>query len=138
MQNRKVRQRWRQMMGNMDGTGWSGRCGALLAWALAAVVGSVLAGCGASEEDKRREEAATLTRLGEKYVREKVREPASAQFRNQFIGKQGAPCGEVNAKDAFGAYIGYQRYISVARDLTMLAQDEPPAEFEASWAQLCR
>jgi hypothetical protein len=112
------------------------------AWALAALVaatlGAGLAACGKSEEQKRREEAATLTRLGEKYVREKVLEPASAQFRNQFIGKKGAPCGEVNAKDAFGAYIGYQRYISVARDLTLLAQDVAPAEFEASWTQLCQ
>ncbi len=109
-----------------------------LAASMAAALGAGLAACGQSEEQKRREEAATLTRLGEKYVREKVRDPASAQFRNQFIGKQGAPCGEVNAKDAFGAYIGYQRYISVARDLTLLAQDVAPAEFEASWSQLCR
>jgi hypothetical protein len=110
------------------------------AWtlAIAAALGAGLGACGKSEDQKRREEAATLTRLGEKYVREKVLEPASAQFRNQFIGKQGAPCGEVNAKDAFGAYIGYQRYISVARDLTLLAQDVAPAEFEASWAQLCQ
>jgi hypothetical protein len=97
-----------------------------------------LAACGKTAEQKQREEAATLTTLGEKYVREKVLEPAQAQFRNQFIGKGGAPCGEVNAKDAFGAYIGFQRYISVARDLTLLAQDVAPAEFEAQWQQLCR
>jgi hypothetical protein len=97
-----------------------------------------LAACGKTAEQKQREEAATLTTLGEKYVREKVLEPAQAQFRNQFIGKGGAPCGEVNAKDAFGAYIGFQRYISVARDLTLLAQDVAPDEFEAQWQQLCR
>ncbi|RZT11097.1 hypothetical protein SAMN05216319_0426 [Duganella sp. CF402] len=97
-----------------------------------------LAACGKTAEQKQREEAATLTSMGEKYVREKVLEPAQAQFRNQFIGKGGAPCGEVNAKDAFGGYIGFQRYISVARDLTLLAQDVAPAEFEAQWQQLCR
>ncbi|WP_343729187.1 hypothetical protein [Duganella sp.] len=97
-----------------------------------------LGACGKTAEQKQREEAAALTTLGEKYVREKVLEPTQAQFRNQFIGKGGAPCGEVNAKDAFGGYIGFQRYISVARDLTVLAQDVPPAEFEAQWRQLCR
>jgi len=97
-----------------------------------------LAACGKTAEQKQREEAAALTSLGEKYVREKVLEPSQAQFRNQFVGKGGAPCGEVNAKDAFGAYIGFQRYISVARDLTLLAQDVAPAEFEAQWRQLCR
>jgi hypothetical protein len=97
-----------------------------------------LTACGKTAEQKQREEAATLTSMGEKYVREKVLEPAQAQFRNQFIGKGGAPCGEVNAKDAFGGYIGFQRYISVARDLTLLAQDVAPAEFETQWQQLCR
>ncbi|MBV7536743.1 hypothetical protein KW842_13295 [Duganella sp. sic0402] len=97
-----------------------------------------LAACGKSAEQKQREETAVLTSQGEKYVREKVLEPSQAQFRNQFIGKGGAPCGEVNAKDAFGAYIGFQRYISVARDLTLLAQDVSPAEFDVQWQQLCR
>lgn len=105
---------------------------------VAGLVCVCLAACGKSEAQRQRESAATLTSLGEKYVKEKILEPSSAQFRNQFIGKKGAPCGEVNAKDAFGAYIGFQRYISVARDLTLLAQDVAPAEFEASWAQLCR
>ncbi|HJU99315.1 MAG TPA: hypothetical protein VJ752_02055 [Burkholderiaceae bacterium] len=105
---------------------------------LAVSVCASLAACGKSEAQRQQESAATMTSLGEKYVKEKILEPSSAQFRNQFIGKKGAPCGEVNAKDAFGAYIGFQRYISVARDLTLLAQDVAPAEFEASWAQLCR
>jgi hypothetical protein len=97
-----------------------------------------LAACGKSAEQKQREDMALLSSQGEKYVREKILEPSQAQFRNQFIGKGGAPCGEVNAKDAFGAYIGFQRYISVARELTLLAQDVSPAEFDAQWQQLCR
>ncbi|KQQ45877.1 hypothetical protein ASF61_19720 [Duganella sp. Leaf126] len=104
--------------------------------ALAALLATT--GCGESKAQKRQQEASAVIAMGEKYVREKVREPNAAQFRNQFIGKGGAPCGEVNAKDAFGAYLGYQRYISVARELTMLAQDMPPAEFEESWREMCR
>ncbi|MYM31462.1 hypothetical protein GTP58_24310 [Duganella sp. CY15W] len=113
-----------------------------LATTIAALAGLIalaaLGACGKTAEQKQQEEMATLTSLGEKYVREKVLEPNQARFRNQFIGKGGAPCGEVNAKDAFGGYIGFQRYISVARDLTLLAQDVSPAEFEAQWQQLCR
>jgi curli biogenesis system outer membrane secretion channel CsgG len=101
------------------------RRGALLSVALALL--ACVAACGKTAAQKQQEEAATLTTLGEKYVREKVRDPAS-----------GAPCGEVNAKDAFGTYIGFQRYISVARELTLLAQDVAPAEFEESWRELCR
>jgi hypothetical protein len=99
---------------------------------------ATLSGCGETPAQKKHKEATAIIAMGEKYVKEKIREPASAQFRNQFIGKGGAPCGEVNAKDAFGAYLGYQRYISVARELTMLAQDLPPDEFEESWQEMCR
>jgi hypothetical protein len=112
------------------------RRGAVLPAALALL--ACVAACGKTAAQKQQEEAAALTVQGEKYVREKVRDPGSAQFRNQFIGKGGAPCGEVNAKDAFGAYIGFQRYISVARELTLLAQDVAPADFEESWRELCR
>jgi len=109
-----------------------------LALALLVLVLLTIAGCGETPAQKKHKEAAALIAMGEKYVKEKIREPASAQFRNQFIGKGGAPCGEVNAKDAFGAYLGYQRYISVARELTMLAQDLSPDEFEESWREMCR
>ena len=112
------------------------RFGATLLPALTLML--ALVACGKTAAQKQREDHATLTSLGEKYVKEKILEPAQAQFRNQFIGKGGAPCGEVNAKDAFGAYIGFQRYISVARDLTLLAQDASPEEFEQQWQQLCR
>lgn len=102
-----------------------------------AIIMALLGGCGQKAAHQQREAAAVIS-MGEKYVREKIREPHAAQFRNQFIGRGGAPCGEVNAKDAFGGYIGYQRYISVARELTMLAQDVAPEEFEESWRELCR
>lgn len=112
------------------------RRGAVLSVALTLL--ACVTACGKTAAQKQHEEAAALTIQGEKFVREKVRDPASAQFRNQFIGKGGAPCGEVNAKDAFGAYIGFQRYISVARELTLLAQDVAPADFDESWRELCR
>ena len=111
---------------------WRG-AGLLAVAAMLAIVG-----CGETRAQKKQREASVIISMGEKYVREKIREPASAQFRNQFIGKGGAPCGEVNAKDAFGAYLGYQRYISVARELTMLAQDMPHDEFEESWREMCK
>jgi hypothetical protein len=114
------------------------KAGALLLALLALLVLLAIAACGETPAQKKHREATVLIAMGEKYVKEKIREPALAQFRNQFIGKGGAPCGEVNAKDAFGAYMGYQRYISVARELTMLAQDLPPDEFEESWQELCR
>jgi hypothetical protein len=48
-----------------------------------------------------------------------LREPSSATFRHVFIGKRPPPtktlkiivCGEVNARNAFGGFTGYQAFI---------------------------
>lgn len=58
----------------------------------------VLAGCGGAEDQAKKEVAALL------------RDPESAQFRD--LRKAGGlVCGEVNGRNAFGAYAGYQRFV---------------------------
>ena len=42
-----------------------------------------------------------------------LKDPASAQTRNERITKAGALCGEVNAKNGMGGYAGFKRYISL-------------------------
>ena len=48
-------------------------------------------------------------------VRGNLKDPASAQFRNvrlvEFSGGK-VVCGEVNAKNAYGGYVGYTRWVS--------------------------
>ena len=41
-----------------------------------------------------------------------LRDPASAQTRNERITKAGVLCGEVNAKNSMGGYVGFRKYIS--------------------------
>jgi hypothetical protein len=41
-----------------------------------------------------------------------LKDPGSAQFRNERIDPTGALCGEVNAKNAMGAYVGFKKYVS--------------------------
>lgn len=51
-------------------------------------------------------------------VSQDFKDPESARFRNLGIyksttGKGGVSvCGEVNAKNAFGAYVGYRRFVA--------------------------
>lgn len=45
-------------------------------------------------------------------IRSKLRDPQSAQFRNERITKTGALCGEVNAKNGMGGYVGFRKYVS--------------------------
>jgi len=41
-----------------------------------------------------------------------LKDPASAQTRNERITKAGVLCGEVNAKNSMGGYVGFKKYIS--------------------------
>lgn len=43
-----------------------------------------------------------------------LKDPLSAQFRNEKVGK--AVCGELNAKNSYGAYNGFKRYIALIPD----------------------
>lgn len=95
----------------------------------------LLVGC---EQTERPATDAQLTALGERFVKEKLKDPDSAEFKNQFIGKKGIPCGEVNAKNGFGGYNGFQRYMAGSKELTVMPQDMAPGEFEASWATFCK
>lgn len=49
-------------------------------------------------------------------VREKLRDPPSAQFRNVHVNRLDSKtvCGEVNAKNAFGGYQGFMRFAAEA------------------------
>lgn len=40
-----------------------------------------------------------------------LKDPDSALFRNQYVGRR-ALCGEVNARNAMGGYTGYSRFIA--------------------------
>lgn len=101
-------------------------------------MGAFLGACGESEAQKEARINANLKMLGEKYVKAKLKDPDSAQFQNQFIGIKGAPCGEVNAKNSFGGFSGFKRYISAGAEMTVLESDMEPSEFEASWREICK
>lgn len=77
---------------------------------------------------------------GKKAVKEKLKDPDSAKFKNLFFsrGADNVPCtcGEVNAKNSFGGFTGFQRFISGgSSDLTFFEAEV--ADFDAAWDRLC-
>jgi len=48
-------------------------------------------------------------------VERALKDPSSAQFRNERVTKDGIVCGEVNGKNSFGAYSGFARFYSSKR-----------------------
>lgn len=80
-----------------------------------------------------------------------LKDPESAKFRSVKV-KWDTVCGEVNAKNSYGGYVGYRRFYSIdGKDLHMeesnFSEDqwvrfcgpnakkpEPPAPFHEKWA----
>ncbi|OEO24065.1 hypothetical protein AX279_19740 [Pseudomonas sp. J237] len=80
----------------------------------------------------------TLFELARKNIKARLKDPESATFRDQFIGESGIPCGEVNAKNGFGGFTGYKRFLASGNGLAVVEGDMPPPEFEKAWSELCK
>ena len=68
------------------------------------------------------------------------KDPLSAQYRGLFISGQMLPvlCGEVNAKNSYGAYVGFRRFYATGKP--MLTEVEPARDtfvFERMWPSMC-
>jgi len=78
---------------------------------------------------------------GKSAAKEKLKDPSSAKFRNVYFhkGAKGIPmtCGEVNSRNSFGGYSGYQKFVSAGKpELTFL--QEQVKGFSDVWSQFCR
>lgn len=58
----------------------------------------------------------------QKYLENELKDPASAEFRNVYIAAGGSPylCGEFNAKNSYGAYIGFRKFHYLMTGLEMI------------------
>lgn len=67
-------------------------------------------------------------------VKLSLKDPDSAKFSSSNLGRSGAVCGWVNAKNSFGSYSGDSRYISIGGKSII---DDGNQEFSDSWSHLC-
>lgn len=78
----------------------------------------------------------------EERVRSAMKDPESVQFRNGDIhfayqGARPVLCGEVNARNSFGGYVGFRRFVATLSG-EPLVEDEPTPEFQIVWTQMCK
>ena len=83
---------------------------------------------------------ARLIILGRRTMDTALRDSSSARYRNVRLmsmpGTNGALfCGEVNARNAYGGYVGYHRFISVPG---AQAWTDEIDGFATTWADVCR
>ncbi|WP_155951994.1 hypothetical protein [Pseudoxanthomonas suwonensis] len=91
--------------------------------------------------DEKTRQAVWIAR-GQDAVKAKLKDPGSAQFRGIYFhrGQDGVPitCGEVNSKNSFGGYSGFQRFISAgSAELTYLQEQMDAREFVTVWNRFC-
>lgn len=90
------------------------------------IICAVLSGCGLTSDGEPMKKEVLIPKL-KAQITAQLKDPASAQFRNEvfyqniFVTKDGkkhpaeaAICGEINAKNSFGAYTGFRRFVSSA------------------------
>ena len=44
------------------------------------------------------------------FVTEQMRDPATVQFKDEILSKRNWLCGQMNSKNAYGAYVGFKRF----------------------------
>lgn len=84
--------------------------------------GLLLVAATASAEDQQQIE------LAKKIAVYDLKDPDSAQFRNLWVrntGKDYVVCGEINAKNSYGGYVGYQQfYVIVGAKSTVIKRGD--------------
>lgn len=111
--------------------------------AILLLVAGALVATAMSATAKVRINEAVLQTMGEQAVKQLLKDPDSAKFRNVRVqAHPGAPsmlCGEVNAKTPMGGYGGFIRFISAgATALTVLELDDNDRDFHRYWARFCK
>jgi hypothetical protein len=73
--------------------------------------------------------------LARERVKDALKDPESARFKGEFVGKDGAVCGLVNARNSYGGYGGFERYI-VTAERVQLDGDEQ-WKVDSRWEDVC-
>ncbi|WPZ03081.1 zinc ribbon domain-containing protein [Blastomonas marina] len=100
-------------------------------------------GPGKAEEQDgplSREAQRNLVIMSRDGIRKRLKDPDSAQFRDVGYysgGRAAAVCGYVNAKNAFGGFSGYERFVALG-DAAFFESDVNDGKFGVEvWDQIC-
>lgn len=81
-----------------------------------------------------------LVRMGKEAVQAKLKDAESAEFKDViFVEKANelaVACGQVNSKNSFGAYAGFQRFVSTGSPENTYLESEV-TDFAELWNKLC-
>lgn len=106
-----------------------------------AIVLFVAAQFGCNREETQAMRDANLVEYQKKKVSELLKNPSSAQFRNVSAASTESGgrvvCGEVSGKNSFGAYTGFQRFVS-AGDFSVIESEVTSDTMDSVWMKSCQ
>jgi len=70
-------------------------------------------------------------------VKDVLKDPDSAKFRTEFVARDGAVCGFVNAKNSYGGYGGFKRYIVEPERVMLDNGGEDSWKMDSHWYDVC-
>lgn len=73
----------------------------------------------------------------EQSIKQHLKEPKSAQFRNERVLPNGTVCGEVRATDSFGKHVAFQRFFVKSGGASLIVQPESPPVAREVWMSTC-
>lgn len=79
---------------------------------------------------------AELIKASQEAVREQMKDPESARFRNMKVYDI-TVCGEVNAKNSYGGYNGFKRFFALGGTVARVEGGMDNDAFVISHAQFC-
>lgn len=103
------------------------------AQAAQARAGAVLAKANSGDDTARKSAA-------EYAVKKRLKDPGSASFSGMFVSwLSGGPvvCGRVNARNSFGGFAGFTRFVAAGNDTAFLESEMAAGEMEKVWSRFC-
>jgi RNA polymerase subunit RPABC4/transcription elongation factor Spt4 len=92
--------------------------------------------------DKDENKAGVMLFYIQNKIKQNAKDPDSVQFRNEKINNNtdvgAVACGQYNAKNSFGAYVGYKGFVAVEKTQKTYFEDGPnKGEFAKYWNTYC-
>lgn len=107
------------------------------------LIATALASCGSPQSAATSDSASSAPSLSDQRWEAKqaleaaLRDSGSAKYGEVAAFQHGESyifCGRVNAKNAFGGYTGFQRFIAMTAAATV---DDGGSEFQTAWSEMC-
>lgn len=96
----------------------------------------------APSQPKEENKAGVLLFMAQEQIKASAKDPSSVEFRNPQIHQKtkygAAACGEVNAKNSFGAYTGYKPFVVTEESGGIYMQGNGDSKkFTEVWNEVC-